>query len=264
MLPEEAFEDDYTLKFKQMVVRRGLLVNFDRDRARVDLGVMLNRLGTLSLGGNKVWFQFKGVHASTVSAEKLAADGYVARSLRLDDLRFWYASPEAIYIVVYVEATDQFLAEDVRDLVYRQWGPGFLNPALFGDQQTVTVHVSANAVIDDARLDAMVAHRSMRIDGPAFRGRPLGHRLDPLRSALAPLEPDLFESLVLALLDAHLLHEITEIDGNRVLAGLGPDGHRLKVLTGTLHTTYEYPFAGSIEYGFGIDTSEPRSEGQWC
>ena len=42
MLPEETVEDDYTLKFKQMVVRRGLLVDFDRDRARVDLGIMPN------------------------------------------------------------------------------------------------------------------------------------------------------------------------------------------------------------------------------
>lgn len=34
MLPEEVFEDDYTLKFKQLVLRRGLLASFDRDRAR--------------------------------------------------------------------------------------------------------------------------------------------------------------------------------------------------------------------------------------
>ena len=192
----------------------------------VSSGIMFNRLGTLELSGNKVWFQFKGVHTSTVSAAKLAADGYVARSLRLDDLRFWYASPEATYIVVYVEATGQFLAEDVRDLIDRQWGPGFLNPATFGDQETVTVHVSADAVLDDARLDAMVAHRSMRIDGPAFRGRPLGHRLDPL-------DEDAFEKLIRAPLDAHGLRDVTEIEPSRVLTNVGPDGHQLKVLVGT-------------------------------
>lgn len=263
MLPEEVFEDEYTAKFRQLVARRGLVVNFERDRARIDMGIMLNRLGTLELSGNKVWFQFKGVHTSTVSAVKLAADGYVARSLRLDDLRFWYALPEATYIVVYVEATGQFLAEDVRDLIDRQWGPGFLNPAMFDDQETVTVRVSADAVLDDARLDAMVAHRSMRIDGPAFRGRPLGHRLDPLRCALAPLNEEVFEKLVRALVDAHGLRDVVEIEPNRVLTNVGPDGHRLKVLVGTLHTTYEYPFAASIEYGRGLDLSAPRSEGQW-
>ena len=262
MLPEEVFEDDYTLKFKRLVLRRGLLVSFDRDRARVDIGVMFNRLGTLELSGTRVWFQLKGIHASTLSAEQLATDGFVSRSLRINDLRFWYAAAEATYLVIYIEATGQFLAEDVRDIVDREWGPGFLAPERFGDQQTVTVRVSANALLDGRRLDAMVAHRSMRIDGPAFRGRPLGHRLDPLRCEFAQLDPDIFERLVQALLDAHLFRDVQFVDPLRVLANVGPGGHRLHVLVGTLHTTYEYPFAGSIEYGFDINTSEPRSEGQ--
>ncbi len=72
---EEVFEDDYTLKFKQLVTRRGLLASFERDRARIDIGMMLNKLGTLELSGVKVWFQLKGIHATTVTAQKLAADG---------------------------------------------------------------------------------------------------------------------------------------------------------------------------------------------
>lgn len=225
--------------------------------------MMLNRLGTLELSGTKVWFQLKGIHASTLTAERLTADGYASRSLRLEDLRFWYAAAEATYLVIYIEATGQFLAEDVRDIVDREWGPGFLAPDRFGDQQTVTVRVSGEAVLDDRRLDAMVAHRSLRIDGPAFRGRPLGHRLDPLRCEFAQLAPSVFERLVRALLDAHLFRDVQTVDPSRVLANVGPNGHRLQVLVGTLHTTYEYPFAGSIEYGFRIDNSEPRSEGQW-
>jgi hypothetical protein len=261
--PEELFEDEYTLKFEQLVVRRGLLAHFKRDRARIDVGIMLNQLGTLELSGVKVWFQLKGVHATSLSADDLARLGHVPVSVRLDDLRFWYASPEATYLVVYVEAVDAFLAEDIRDIVDREWGPGFLSPGRFGDQQTITVHVAASAILDDARLDRMVAHRSMRIDGPAFRGRPLGHRLDPLRCELAELEPDVYERLVARLLDAHLFRDVVEVDPGRLLRGVGDGGHRVRVLVGTLHTTYEYPFAGSIEYGFGEDVSEPRSEGQW-
>lgn len=97
-------------------------------------------------------------------------------SAELDDLRFRYAAPEATYLVVYVEAIDVFLAEDVRDIVDRQWGADFLAPGRFGVQERITVHVAANALLDDRKLDSMVAHRSMRIDGPAFRGRPVGHR----------------------------------------------------------------------------------------
>lgn len=166
-------------------------------------------------------------------------------------------------MVIYVEATGQFLAEEVRDIVDREWGPGFLAPDRFGDRQTVTVRVSGAAVLDDRRLDAMVEHRSLRIDGPAFRGRPLGHRLDPLHCEFAQLAPRVFVRLVRALLDAHLFRDVQVVEASRVLANVGPNGHQLEVLVGTLHTTYEYPSGGSVEYGFGIDHSEPRSEGQW-
>jgi len=225
---------------------------------------MLNQLGTLELSGRKVWFQLKGKHKETFSTDDLRRLGYVpVAGIRLDDLRFWYASPEATYLVVYLEAIDGFLAEDVRDIVEREWGADFLSPGRFGAQETVTVHISARSVLDAARLDAMLAHRSMRIDGPAFRGRPLGHRLDPLRCELDVLDPEVFERLILRLLDAHLFRDVADVDPRRVLKNVGDDGHRLVVQTGTLHTTYEYPFAGSIEHGYGPDTSEPRSEGQW-
>ena len=195
---DELFEDEYTAKFEGLVRRRGLLARFVRDRAALDVGLMLTQLGTLELSGTKVWFQLKGVHEETVTADDVARAGHAAISVRLRDLRFWYAAPEATYLVVYVEAVDTFLAEDVRDIVDREWGVHFLGPGRFGEQETITVHVAADAVLDDRKLDSMVAHRSMRIDGPAFRGRPLGHRLDPLRCGLAELDPDAFDRVVAA------------------------------------------------------------------
>lgn len=128
-------------------------------------------------------------------------------------MRIWYAAPEATYLVVYVGAIDGFLAEDVRDIVDRQGGVDFLRPDHFGVQETITVHVATDALLDDRMLDSldsMVAHRSMRIDGPAFRGRPLGHRLDPLRCGLAELDPDVFDRVVDDLLAAHLFTAIRE------------------------------------------------------
>lgn len=258
--PEEMFEDEYTAMFEGLVRRRGLLANFRRDRARIDVGLMLSQLGTLELSGRKVWFQLKGVHKETVTAGDLVRAGHVAISVRLDDLRFWYAAPEATYLVVYVEAIDAFLAEDVQDIVDRQWGVNFLAPGRFGRQETITVHVAADAVLDDRALDSMLAHRSMRIDGPAFRGRPLGHRLDPLRCGLAELDPGVFDGVVDDLLKVHLFTNVIEHDSARLIAGGG--GQRVRVLTGTLHTTYEYPFAGSVEIGFGQDAA-PRQEGQF-
>jgi len=260
LLPEELFEDNYTAKFKNLVRRRGLFVRFPRDRARLDLGLMLTHLGSLELSGTKVWFQLKGIHRETIGRDDLREADYVAIKVRLADLRFWYAAPEATYLVVYVEATDTFLAEDVRDIVDRQWGVNFLEPGRFGAQEMITVHVAAQAVVDDRMLDAMVAHRSMRIDGPAFRGRPLGHRLDPLRCALGELDPNAFDGVVNDLLDAHLFMEVVERDSSRLIADSG--GQRVRLMTGTLYTTYEYPLAGSVEIGFGGDAT-PRHEGQW-
>ncbi len=43
----------------------------------------------------------------------------------------------------------------------------------------VTLHVPTAALVDPDRIAALVGHRGMRIDGPAFRGRPLEHRIDP-------------------------------------------------------------------------------------
>lgn len=48
---------------------------------------------------------------------------------------FWYTAPEATYLAVYVEDLDVFLAEDVRDVVDRQWGVDFPAPGRFGAQE---------------------------------------------------------------------------------------------------------------------------------
>jgi hypothetical protein len=57
----------------------------------------------------------------------------------------------------------------------------------------------------------------MRIDGPAFRGRPLGHRLDPLRCILDTLEPDDFLVIVKSLLAAYEFDDEQELDARLLL-----------------------------------------------
>ena len=259
--PEEEFEDEYRARFESFIRGRGLLIEFRRDRAALDLGVMLTSEGTLELSGVKVWFQLKGAHASTLSAEQLRARGTAPVSVRVKDLRFWYASPEATYLVLYVEATGQFLAEDVRDIVDRQYGPSFLVADRFEGQETITVHLQADAVLDERMLRLMLGHRSMRIDGPAFRGRPLGHRLDPLRCELAPLAPTDFDTVVHALLAAHQYRRREELDPSRALADLRPGVNEASLHIGTMHTTYEWIFQLGVEFGFGPG-DDPREEGQ--
>ena len=119
------------------------------------------------------------MHSATLPLQAFEAAETVPVDVRLDHLRFWYASPEAIYLMLYVESADTFLAEDVRDIVDRQWGDAFFNPSTFQQGQVeVRIRLGTSAVLDEARIERMLSHQSMRIDGPQWRGRPLGHRID--------------------------------------------------------------------------------------
>lgn len=259
LVPEEVFEDRYTELFKQQFVGKGIQLSYTRDRAATDLGFHLTRPGSLELSGVKVWFQLKGIQRATLPEKRAHEVDHVTVSVRLEDLRFWYAAPEAIYLIVYVEALDCFLAEDVRDVVDRQWGPDFLTAKFASDQQSVTAKVATSALLDEARIGAMLRHQSMRIDGPGWRGRPLGHKLDPLRCELAPMAPSAFTTLVLDLLAAHDFRVNEKLDAS-ALVGRTPDDSAL-LLFGTLHNTWEWIFQGSVEFGFD-EGSEFRIEGQ--
>lgn len=206
MNSEEVFEDRYTDAFKQRFHGRGLVVKYDRDRAARDVGVHLAAPGSMELSDVRVWFQLKGVHRETFDAATLRGMATVPVDLSVEDVKKWYAAPEAVYIVVYLEALDEFVGEDIRDLVDRRFSDhkgSFASKMNALTQDSITLRVSTEAPVDSDRIGRMLQHRAMRIDGPSWRGRPLGHRFDPLRCELATLEKGLFVHLVEVLLTAH-------------------------------------------------------------
>jgi hypothetical protein len=261
LLPEEEFEDTYTRKFEALLQGRGLLLNYDRDRAGIDRSLQLTKPGSLELSNTRIWFQIKGKHQSSLAAEQYGLTTEIAvPDITLDLARFWYASPEAVYLVVYVESVDLFVAEDVRDVIDRQWGPKFLAAGTFGaKQRTVTLKVRADAELTAERLDRFNDHRSMRIDGPSFRGRPLGHRFDPLRCELDAFEADDYFAVVRSLLEAYEFHQEQELEPGTLLEL--NDADRARLVVGTLHTTWEWIFQMGTEFGYGVDSSL-RDEGQ--
>jgi hypothetical protein len=246
---QDAFEQRYTNRLKARLSEHGLLVGYEADRAAIDLGLHLfepARPGSRQLGQVRVWFQLKGVGAETTDAHSLAAAGEVVISgLAVDHLRYWFAHPEPVYLVVYVEALDRFLAEDVRVLVEREGGPRWLET--IGGQKSATLRLPLGAGIEQA-LDRMPRHRSLRLDGPEFRGRPLGHRMDPLRCELEPLAPNDFEALVARLLDAHDFRPQRSIDLTSLLDA--PVG-ALRGEIGRLYLTYEWTTPLETEFGVG-------------
>ncbi|WP_165497086.1 DUF4365 domain-containing protein [Rhodococcus sp. ABRD24] len=196
-------------QLKMLLTACGVPIEYEQDRAAIDTGLHLFVEGAnadYSASQTRVWFQAKGKRAQTLSAEQFRSASSVSTPVEVDHLRYWYAAPEPVYLVVFVESTEVFIAEDVRAIVDRAWPDGDFYKAT-EKQTTVTVHLSKAAVLDERRIKAMLDHRSMRIDGPAFQGRPLGHRFDPLRSELAIDTRELWTRIVERLLSEHRFRE---------------------------------------------------------
>jgi hypothetical protein len=241
----DVFELRYMAKLRAILAGHGIPVDYQVDRAAIDTGLHLFATGEAGTSASqvRVWFQAKGKRSTTLGLEAYRAASTVPVQVRVDHLQYWYAAPEPVYLVLYVESADEFLAEDVRDVVDRQWPHGAFYREVPSSQQEVTVHLHRGSVLDDARIASMLRHRSMRIDGPAFRGRPLGHRFDPLRSRIAHPTPDVFLRLVNRLLDEHDFR----LDGVQDLA---PD---VLAMHGRMYQTLEWQSPAFAEYGYGPD-----------
>ncbi len=240
---DDQFESEYMAKLRALLTTRGVPLTYDKDRAGIDTGLHLfvGEASGRDATQVRVWFQVKGKRAETLSLERYQNRDRIDVSVQVDHLRFWYAAPEPVYLVVYVEAADAFVAEDIRDIVERQWPAGSFYPAVAAMGATVMVHVDTRRVLDIARLDTMLAHRSMRIDGPAFRGRPLGHRFDPLRSQIDVCAPELFKRLARMLLEAHDFRATCTATAT----------HDLDLIEGRLYQTLEWQSPAFAEFGVG-------------
>jgi len=254
----DKFELAYMGKLRGVLAAQGVILAYEMDRAAIDLGIHLwveTDEGT-ELTGPRIWMQAKGLHDSTLTAEQFAkAQSVKTPSVEMDHVRYWYNAPEPVYLVVYVESADTFLAADVRDLVDQRGG---LHKVVTAGA-TTTFHIPKGQTLQHA-LDRMPNHRSMRIDGPAWRGRPLGHGIDPLRSALAPMAPELFLDVVAAVLVAHDFRPDLR-NGDRITVRDLLDADRPAVITGRLHLTYEWVLPMTTEYGYDPG-SDFRIEGE--
>lgn len=252
---DDELEHRYMAKLRGILGAKGLLLDYSLDRAAIDVGVHLwaDVEGKKQVVGARVWFQAKGFHDTTVSIGDYAeAEMITTPSLEMDHVRYWYNAPEPVYLVLYIESVDAFLAADVRDLVDRRGG---LAKIAAPDQKTTTFKFPKTATLEQA-LDHMPRHRSMRIDGPAWRGRPLGHGIDPLRSAFAPMPPELFVDVVSGLLAAHDFRLAGSTDSVRDSL----DVNAPTVLQGRLYLTYEWVLPMTTEFGWD-EGSDFRIEG---
>ena len=262
---QDEFEGLYVEKFRSLARPFGEFVKYERDRAALDAGIHLTTKTSSkfrNVSNTRVWFQLKGIQATTLLLADYDKASEITLDLPIDDLRFWYASPEAVYLVVYVEAVDHFLAEDIKDIIDRQWGEEIFNPSTFkAEQKHARIRVRKKSILDNALWDRMLSHQSIRIDGPSFRGRPLGHRLDPLRCMPETFEPAVFEKLVQRLLAVHGYRETEKLDVTPLFPDSLSTGDVVSLAIGTLNHTYEWVWQMSTEFMFD-EGSDFRIEGK--
>ena len=245
------FESRYVLKFKAEAQKYGIFVSYEKDRAAIDIGLHL----TEEIDSNyrkptqsRVWFQLKGKHKDTLSFKQYEKSDSVDLSISVEQLKFWYASPEAIYLAVYIESADVFLIEDVRNIVLRQWGERLFEKDTFKTgQETTTVKLRKINESCAEIWERMYFHSSIRIDGPSYKGRALGHRLDPLRCTPEKFKPDDFEKLVFRLLEVYSFREKEIISPEELF----PHNYgQAKIVKGILIQNYEWRFQLGTIFGF--------------
>jgi len=239
----DRLERKYKNKFRALTSEFGIVIEHDYDRATIDLGLhlvepSLKVEGQETVSHVKVWFQFKGFQATTITREKFETLNFISYSVRVKDVKFWYASAEPIYLTIYMECVDSFYCEDVRNIVDKQWGEAILNSSTLNSQEEVTLRLEKDSLLTEEKLKDMLKHRSIRIDTPSFRGRPLGHRIDPLRSTLEKMEPDIFETLIMRLLEEHGYETEEEIPLVNTL--FSSSENIAKLLYGTMNYSYEW------------------------
>lgn len=263
---QDDFESIYTEKFRSLAKPFGEFIKYERDRAAIDIGLHLTERVNkrfIRVSNTRVWFQLKGIRTSTLPFKKFNTSSKIPLDLKIEDLRFWYASPEAVYLVVYIECANVFLAEDIRNIIDRQWGENIFSKKTFREgQKTARVRISKSAQLNDDLWKYMLSHHSLRIDGPSFRGRPLGHRLDPFRCIPNKMDPPEFLKLITRLLSAHGYEVKEYLDPTMIFPGDRFSRDMVDLTYGIMNYTFEYIYQMSTQFVYTSINGGFRVEGQ--
>ena len=248
------FERKYTKKFEERAAEYGIGVEYEEDRAALDYGLHLTVPGDdgdsiEGVTSTRVWFQFKGQGRKTLTREQFDISDDIAESVEVNHLRQWYRYPEPVYLTVYVEAVDEFFAVDVKQLIEDRWGDSVFKDETFREtmgkmgrvrQKKVTVRIPKTARVDKRFWGRLRAHRSMRIDGAAYRGAPLAHAYDFETRTPLRMEPALYATVIGDLLAAYNYRAKASIDPHPLYPGSDSAGDVLELTTGVMYDPYEF------------------------
>lgn len=245
----DVLEEKYIYRLQSHLADYGLPIIYPKDRATIDLGIHLfsqehSDTGDRTLSDTRIWMQCKSLRATTLTREVVNATGKIPVSgLVTEHVKFWYLATEAVYLVVYVESLDAFFARDIRQLIDEQVHPA--SPHELTRHRTITLTLTISDTLEKMCIE-MSKHRSMRIDGAQFRGSPLNHSFDPLRTIFKPTQPQTFRNIVTDLLAENHFEPEGEVDieglFDRVIG-------QVLILRGVLNYRYEWTSPLFTEYG---------------
>lgn len=234
---EKQFEAKYTAKFRALASDYSHPIKYEEDAAAIDLGLHLTSGEVVT--NTRVWFQFKGLHTDTLSKEKFELSDFISYQVKIEQLRRWFNSSEAVYMVLYIESIDAFIAEDVKDIVAREWREEVLNDKVFKpNQKEVTIKLRKRFVDNKDFWEKLYSHKSMRVDGFSFRGRPLGHSYNPQTTSLNVTQPELFEEIIKDLLKEHGFHQRESLNIGDLFSGKSGEDKAI-LLIGKMFQKYE-------------------------
>lgn len=153
----DTFEQRYMAKFEKIASEHGVFVKYERDRAARDIGLHLTKKmesDNQRVSGALIWFQMKGIMATTLSKDQFQKDGEVRLPLSVEHLRHWFLEKEPTHLCVYVEAADVFLICNIQAYISSKWGRDILKL----NQQTATVSIPASSELDDQAFSILLRH----------------------------------------------------------------------------------------------------------
>lgn len=243
-------EQIYTEKFLSLAASHGISIKYTIDRAALDAGLHLTApldSSLKSVTDKRVWFQFKGKEDSAggLTKEKFDQTGNISQSVKVEHLRQWYRYAEPVYLAVYVQAVDKFFAVDIKKVIDERWGDSIFKDETFFDekgvpQKSVTIYLPKASEVNDAFWQQLSAHRSMRIDGAFYQGRPLPHDHDFQSRIPRIMDPALFDEVVGELLIGHRYRITGWGDLDRIYPAASSAGDKVSLSVGKLYDPYQY------------------------
>lgn len=156
----DKFERQYMQKFRSLAVNFGEFVEYQHDRAGRDIG--LHFTSTRAKGGeivepSLVWFQMKGVQTTSFSENEFNECQNLAISLKVAHLRFFYIAPESTYLVLYIEAIDEFFVLNIQKYIREKYADEILTI----NQETLTVHMRKDSILDEQSFNLIKTQCSL-------------------------------------------------------------------------------------------------------